>query len=171
MIRLPIDPAEVEIAKRDAALLGKLNRSILGGEGNLAGFIGELAVHRFFGYLGSKRNNTFNHDLLIRGKRFDVKTKRRRVEPLPNYVGTVPAYSKQECHAYIFTSIRFADDVPVSVTLCGWMEPKEFRKEATEIKKGGVCPENNWVCSMDCLVLEYQKMLSIIELEADLMFG
>jgi|LakMenEpi03Aug12_release.lakeMendotaPanAssembly.Ray.scaffolds.fasta_scaffold924426_2 hypothetical protein len=170
MIRLPVLKEEFIQARLDAVALGKLNRSILAGEGNLAGFLGELAVHRYFKYLGSKRSNTFHHDLRIGKHRFDVKTKRRTVEPLPNYVGTVPAYSKQDCHAYIFTSVHFQGDIPVSITLCGWMESKSFRREATPIKKGDRCAENNWICSMDCFDLEYSKMRPIIELETDLIF-
>lgn len=171
MIKLPILIEEIQQAKIEAEKLGKLNRSILNGNGNLSGILGELAVLRYFGYLGAKRNNTFNHDLIIRGFRFDVKTKQRKVDPQPNHCGTVPDYSNQDCQAYIFTSVFQVDGKPSHIHLCGWMGRDNFKRESTFYKKGDVNPENGWVCKMDCWNLEYSKMKTIQTLECGLLFS
>jgi len=169
MIQLPIIRDEYELAKKEAENLGHLNRSILKGKGNLAGILGELAVLRYFRYLGAVRENTYNWDLSVSGFKLDVKTKQRTVDPQPHFVGTVPDYSNQDCQAYVFTSVRFNNDLPVSITLCGWMGKEAFKREASFYKKGDVSPENGWVCSMDCWVLEYKKMKPIQSLDCGLL--
>lgn len=171
MIRLPIVQEELEIARKESNKMGILKGSILKGEGNEAGFLGELAVHRYFGYLDSKRNNTYNHDLILGGFRFDVKTKRRTVLPNPDYCGTVPDYQKeQQCQGYIFTSVQYEEKNPISVTLCGWVGKPSFFRDATFFKKGDVNPENGWVCSLDCWCLRYRSMKDIQSLECGLLF-
>lgn len=170
MIDLPIIQEELELAQSEAKKMGSLRGSILNGQGNEAGFLGELAVHRYFGYLDSRRNNTFNHDLILGGFRFDVKTKRRKVLPKPEYYGTVPAYQNQDCQGYIFTSVQYEDKIPIKVTLCGWLGKSSFLRDSVFFKKGDVNPENGWVCSLDCRCLEYKKMRDIQSLECGLLF-
>lgn len=172
MLTIPVIQEELEVAKADAEKLGKLNRSILNGDGNYAGFIGELAVLRVLNYLGAKRSNTYEHDLLIGRWRFDVKTKRRTVRPLEHFVGTVPAYSNQKCHAYIFTSVELGhDEVPLSVTLCGWIRKDDFAREAVHVSKDEVDPSNGFKCHMDCMNIPYGKLQPIFDLECQLMLA
>lgn len=171
MLCLPILIDEIKTAELEAKAMGALNRSILKGNGNVAGILGELAVLRYFGYLNARRNNTYNHDLIIKGFRFDVKTKRRKVDPQPHHCGTIPSYSDQSCHAYIFTSVCYVGDNPSHVHLCGWVGKDRFKKEAINYKKGDVNPENGWVCSMDCYCMDYSKMKSITSLECGLLFS
>lgn len=172
MLTIPVIGEELKQAKEDAARLGKLNRSILGGEGNYAGFIGELAVLRVLDYLGAKRSNTYEHDLTLGRWRFDVKTKRRTVKPLDTFEGTVPAYSDQKCHAYIFTSVEFdSKEVPQSVTLCGWIRKDDFLREAVHLSKGDIDHTNGFTCSLDCMNITYSKLLPIFDLECQMMMA
>lgn len=170
MISIPVLQEELDLALADAGAMGHLQGSILQGSGNWAGFIGELAVARYLGYLGAKRQNTKNHDLVVHGWTFDVKTKRRSCVPLKCYQATVSERSiRQDCHAYIFTSVMFAKDIPQTIHLCGWLPKRDFMNMSSQISKGDRFPENNWVCSEDCRVVPYSSLRDMFDLEANIM--
>ena len=99
--RIPIKKEWLEQAKKDSQHMGMLNKSITEGQGNLAGFIGELVVQAI---IGGVRKNTYDYDIIKNDKFIDVKTKRCTSEPKLNYDCSVAAYNtKQNCTHYVFT--------------------------------------------------------------------
>ncbi len=121
-------------AKALANELGKLNNSITRGEGNLAGFYGEVAVAKFFSDKGRdvSHNNTYDYDLTIDGKTVDVKTKRCTSPPKPYYDCSVANFNtKQKCDFYIFT--RVMGD---TVYLLGNIKKERFLEDSVFHKKG-----------------------------------
>ena len=161
MIHLDVLPEEISRASDMARSLGGIDKSILAGRGNMAGFVGELVVSR---YLGCTVQNTYQHDLLIGDRRYDVKTKRRKSLPLPTYMASITGYQDQMAYGYIFVSVQHSDGVPTVATLCGHMPRREFKERATYVAAGDTDPSNNWTCSMDCWSLPYSELRPMEEL-------
>jgi len=64
-----------------AKSMGTLNNSILRGEGNVAGFVGEVILAEL---LQADHRNTYDYDFILpSGRTVDVKTKQTTVEPKP----------------------------------------------------------------------------------------
>ena len=101
-------------ARQKSIELGKLKNSILNGNGNFAGFLGEFIVAKKL--TNGRIRNTYNYDIeLNSGLTVDVKTKQTTVNPLPNYDCSVAKYNtKQTCDIYCFT--RILKDYS-----CGWI--------------------------------------------------
>ena len=80
-------------------------KSVTGFRARRAGFLGEAAFCETF---NAESQNTFNHDAILEGKLFDIKTKRSLYVPNPSYwEGTVPGYSEQDPDYFAFFNIRF----------------------------------------------------------------
>jgi hypothetical protein len=117
-----------------ATELGKLNNSITSGDGNLAGFYGEVAVAYYFSKKGCEvsHSNTYDYDLIVDGKTIDVKTKRCKSPPKPTYDCSVANFNTtQKCDYYLFT--RVMND---TVYLLGNIHKERFRTESVFHKKG-----------------------------------
>ena len=131
----------------------QLYNSILNGSGSLAGFIGEQI---FMNVLGGEWKNTYDYDVILSGKRIDVKTKQTTVKPKSYYDCSVASYNtKQDCDAYAF--VRVKKDLSV-----GWLlgiKPKDkYFKESTFMRKGEVDPSNNFTVRADCYNLRIDKL-------------
>lgn len=148
MIELKITPEMVSSARAEAQELGSLRNSITSGEGNVAGFIGELLVADFYG--ATRVSGNRNYDMTVGDLRVDVKTKRRTVEPAPHYFATVAAYNtKQECDYYVFTSVLTTLDFG---WICGWLSKDEFFEKAQFFRKDDPDPSGQfgWTFTADC---------------------
>lgn len=141
-------------ARKKAIELGRLHNSITKGEGNLAGFLGEIIVREQFGY---KEENTYDYDLVAPdGRRIDVKTKRTTVEPKPEYDCSIAASNtKQDCDEYIFVRVK-AD------FSCGWIlgsyNKEAYMQEAKFYKKGEVIDDNNFKVRADCYNMKINQL-------------
>lgn len=158
MIEISIKDSWLEQAKKDALDMGRLNKSITNGEGNLAGFLGEIAVANF---IQAERKNTFEYDLIKNNLRIDVKTKRCTSEPRPDYACSVAAYNiTQDCDIYCFT--RILESFRTCWVL-GWMEKDEYFKQAAFCKKGEIDSNDSrgWRFKADCYNLEIGKLKDI----------
>ena len=63
-----------------------LNNSITKGDGNLAGALGEVIV---CDYYNGEQKNTYDYDLILKGKKIDVKTKRQNQDLITKtYLGS-----------------------------------------------------------------------------------
>jgi hypothetical protein len=166
MIELNVNQDDIVLACAEAEKIGALKRSILLGKGNKTGILGELSVVRYFGNDAAVRVSTYDHDILINGIKFDVKTKRRTVVAKSEYNAAIPEYQlKQKCDCYLFASLRIAGGVPVGITLCGWISKSNFVKKSRLVQAGSRDDSNDWYCSMDCLVLPYRDLLPIDDLK------
>lgn len=125
-----------------------LRNSIRAGKGNFVARLGEILAQKV---IGGSMENTFDYDLISPlGMKIDVKTKERTVAPLPHYEVSVADFNtKQECDAYLFTSILVSKEEAFG-WLVGWMTKKDFYDKAKFHKKGELDPSNNFIFKADC---------------------
>jgi len=140
--------------------MGTLRNSISKGQGNQAGFIGELVVGE---YLGAEQTNTYEYDLTLpNGKTIDVKTKRCNSEPKPEYDASISSFNtKQQCDYYVFT--RLLNDYSV-LWIAGYVEKEVYFNQAVERKKGERDPTNGFLFRSNCWNLPYGELKDIKEL-------
>ena len=148
MIEVKIKPQWKKASLKEANEMGTIRNSITKGDGNLAGFIGERVVAD---YLGVKKDNTYEYDLINkRDKTYDVKTKRCKSKPLPEYTVSVCALNtKQKCDVYVFVRVNNELD---TAWILGYMPKEEFYEKAKFCKKGDLDPDSNcnWRFKEDC---------------------
>ena len=153
MIEVQITKEMLHEAYDKASELGILNNSILKGKGNFTGFLGEQVALKV---LGGEWCNTYNYDILLNGKRIDVKTKQTTVKPLPHYECSVAAFNtKQDCDEYAF--VRVLKDYTVGWFL-GTMPKKEYFDRATFLRKGDTDPSNGFTVRADCYNLSIDSL-------------
>lgn len=132
-------PAQVKAQiEKKANRRGVLNsKTLIGGEGNLAGFAGEAIVQIFCPFLKKDTGNKDWDFISADGKvHFDAKAKgNSEVKPLPHFDCTVPMYQVQgqNCDVYIFT--RIAPDLSRG-WINGYINKQRFLKEGTLRKAG-----------------------------------
>lgn len=158
MIKLPYFNWMQREAQRKAKALGSIKNSITKGGGNIAGYLAELALAR---YLNAENISCdegaekFNYDLMYEGKKIDVKTKRRTVDPKPNYEVSIADTSKhQKTDSYSFVSITFKEKRGrgklatyhgvKSIWLCGFISKEEYFNKAKFMSKGEIDPSNGF---------------------------
>ena len=143
-------------AKKKAKEMGVIKNSILSGEGNLAGFLGEEVANRI---LRGKINNTYDYDIVCGEKQYDVKTKRCTSPPKLYYECRVAKYNtKQGCDSYCFVRIEYKNGKWGRAWYLGEKDKKSFYKGAKELKKGQVDPDNNFVVKADCFNLAIKDL-------------
>lgn len=160
--KIPVKPEWLTQAKLDAQNMGKLRASITNGEGNLAGFVGEIVVQNL---LGAIRSNTYDYDLLLGDKLIDVKTKRCTSKPLPNYECSVAAFNtKQKCTHYIFTRVLEPDYSTCWVL--GYLEKEEYFNVSRFCEAGTVDEKDHrgWTFKADCYNIEIGQLKDVREL-------
>ena len=145
---ITIKPSEESIneAKKLAKDMGKLNNSITEGQGNVAGFLGEVLVRKL---LNANQSNTYNYDLILSdGKTVDVKTKRTGYKPKEYYDCSVAALNtKQKCDYYAF--VRVMNDYS-KAWFIGLIPKEKYFKSSIFMKKGEIDPDNNFTVKSDC---------------------
>lgn len=136
-------------AEEKAIEMGGLRDSILGGEGNAAGFLGEAVVAR---ELGGRVSNSFDYDIkLPNGQTVDVKTKQTTVVPRNYYDCSIAALNiRQECDYYAFVRVNM--DLTVAWFL-GVKKKEDYLTEARFLKKGTIDGDNNFIVRSDCFNL------------------
>ena len=146
MFEVSVTQQHIQKAKILSEEMGKLRNSITSGEGNLAGFIGEVIVAEI---IGAEHENTYDYDLILQsGKTVDVKTKRTNYPPRTNYDCSVAAFNtKQKCDYYAF--VRVKNDLSLAWIL-GFYDKTEYFKDATFHRKGDFDPDNNFTFKADC---------------------
>lgn len=138
----------IDRATSKASDMGLLKNSIMSGDGNIGGFIGEEVVHR---YLGGKISNTYDYDIIKDGVTYDVKTKRCTSAPKEEYECSVAAYNTtQNCYGYIFVRVLFKDNKWGDAWILGWMPKHEYFEKAKKLTKGDVDPSNGFIVRADC---------------------
>jgi hypothetical protein len=156
---------------------GALRGSMTEGRSNIYGAISEIAVGDYYDTnwqhykkgLFAKivdRTNCYDKDLIVNGKRIDVKGKHTTVEPKWNYFCSVSDWNtKQKCDYYLFARVT------VDRTLCyiiGEIAKERFFQEAKFFKKGEIDPysintKSPFVFVGDCYNVEAVKLDQINE--------
>jgi len=157
MIEVNVKDAELIEARRQAVEMGKLHNSITRGQGNVAGFIGEIIASVI---LQARQENTYDYDLVLsNGQTVDVKTKRTSVKPLPHYDCSVAELSThQKCDNFAF--VRVKNDYSVAWFL--GMIPRELYYEISRyMKKGDVDSDNGYVVKSTCYNLSIEDLWKV----------
>jgi hypothetical protein len=154
MIEVKITDDMLIKARNKAKEMGAINNSILRGNGNIAGFIGEQIA---LDIIGGKWENTYQYDILLDNNiKVDVKTKQTTVKPLPHYDCSIAqTSSKQACDWYVFTRVK--KDFSIGWFL-GAMSKKQYFEDATFLRKGEVDPSNNFTVRADCYNLPIHSL-------------
>lgn len=157
MFEIKITETHLETAKVLAEDLGELRNSITTGEGNLAGFVGEVIVAEA---IGASHSNTYDYDLVLPdGKTVDVKTKRTNYAPKENYDCSVAAFNtRQKCDYYAF--VRVKNDFSCAWIL-GFYSKTDYFNDATFHKKGDFDPDNSFTFKADCYNIEISKLAKL----------
>lgn len=136
IVSLDISDTMLARAKKMARELPVLNNSITSGGGSLAGFIGEVAIAEYFRLRkwSVSHDNTYDYDLIVAGKKIDVKTKRCTSPPKTSYECSLANFNTtQKCDIYMFTRV---DEKAGKVYLLGWISKKDFKDKSIFHKKG-----------------------------------
>lgn len=146
MIEVEVKPHHIEKAKVLAEEMGTLRNSITSGQGNLAGFIGEVILAEM---LEAKQANTYDSDLMLdNGKTIDVKTKRTRCKPLGYYECSIAAYNtKQKCDFYAFCRVN---NEMTKLWFLGMVDKGRYFEMSRFLKKGARDGDNGFVVKADC---------------------
>lgn len=154
MIELPIRSDHIQRAQAMASDMGILRNSITSGDGNVAGFIGEIVLAEHFGY---SQTNTYDYDIVSGdGKRIDVKTKRTTVVPLPYYECSIAAYNTtQNCDYYFFNRVHVDQN---RLWFLGMIEKERYFQIARFLQKGQKDGDNNFVVKADCYNLRIDSL-------------
>jgi len=144
----------IDKARAKSTEMGVLKNSIIRGNGNIAGFVGEQIALQC---LGGEWQNTYEYDILMpNGKRIDVKTKQTSVAPLPEYDCSIAKFNtKQNCDSYAF--VRVKKDLTIGWYL-GTIAKAKFFDKARFMKRGTVDPSNNYKVQADCYNLKIKDL-------------
>ena len=153
-------------SKQLADAMGAISKSITQGAGNRSGFLGELALEA---YLGAERIDKFGYDLLLDGKKIEVKSKRRTVRPKDFYEGSVALTSgHQRPDYYAFLSLTFEEKRTISgkeyycglmdIWYCGIISYSSFINKAQLFKKGQKDDSNGFVVLADMYNIKYSEL-------------
>lgn len=165
-VEIDITDDILKIANFKAKDMGHLNKSIMRGEGNLAGFLGEECLKKYFGLKLGTEENTYDYDLIYFGERIDVKSKKTSVIPRFNHECSVAALNtKQNCDYYIFTRVLFELDVAKKVYIMGYSKKSDYYKNARFLKKGDIDGSNKFIVREDCYNMYYSDLSSVEELK------
>ena len=159
MIYVPITSSMKGKATRSSNIMGRIRNSIMGGKGNVYGFLGEQIAQIVLGGVivnkGKKYNK--NYDLVLDdGTTIEVKTKKTTVTPKDHYECSVAAYNtEQKCDYYAF--VRVLDNKEGGWFL-GFMPKKKYFKNARFLKKGTTDGDNGFLVRADCHNLPISKL-------------
>ena len=164
MLKIQITDKMKKVAKEKAQEMGELKNSILKGEGNTTGFLGEEIVKTF---LSARSSNTKDYDISYKKKKYDIKTKLTSKEPLPEYDCSIAAYNTvQKCDGYIFVRIqKDKEDNLVCGWILGWMDKEGYFQNAEYWPKGKIDPSNGYRVKASCYNVKIKDLKNIEELK------
>jgi hypothetical protein len=144
--------------------MGKLRNSITGGEGNVAGFIGEFLVHDI---IGGEIDNTYEYDIVLPdGTKVDVKTTRTSVTPKEDYECNVSGINtRQDTDMYVF--VRVVSGTYEKGWVLGYMPKQEFFEKAMFNKKGTKREGSSFVYKSDTYSMMIKDLKPIEELASE----
>ena len=104
------------------------NRSKADGnkEEQFVGLLGEILIKNHFN-IEHNYSDGFDggYDFIYKGKKFDVKTMGRNVDPKPYYVNNFIGYQlNYDCDKYIFCSLNKKTN---KLSVCGWVTKEELK--------------------------------------------
>ena len=159
MIEVEITKDMLKRAKKRSKAMGIINNSITGGQGNIAGFLGEEVVNDL---INGQIDDQYDYDIIKGDLKIDVKTKRCTSPPRPFYECSIAKTSDhQRCDLYIFVRIEWHKNKPnewKTAWILGSMNRDEYFSQATFLNKGDVDPSNNFKVKADCFNLKISEL-------------
>jgi hypothetical protein len=155
MLELDVPIKLINLAEERAKKLGVLKNSITNGEGNIAGYIGQLLIKLV---LKGEDVDDYNFDVRKDNIRYEVKTKRCKFKPDSNYACSVCAHNtRQNCDYYVF--VRITNDYKKAWIL-GKKDSKKYLKESIFCKKGEIDPDSTfgWKFKENCYNLKIKDL-------------
>ena len=153
MIEVDITTQMFERAKVKAEDLGILKNSIMSGEGNLIGFLGEEIVCN---YLNTKPTNTYDYDFIYNDITIDVKTKKCGITPKNEYECSVTSFNAtQKCMMYVFVSVL---NTFKKGWILGYYNKDDYCGDAIFHHKGDKDTKNNFEFRCDCYNITIGKL-------------
>lgn len=134
-----------------------LNNSITKGRSNIYGAIGEIAVSNYLESINRVVDfeSTYDYDMIVSGKKIDVKTKRTTVIPKEDYLCSVSSFNtKQKCDFYVFARVSEKKDVAY---ILGYMSKRDFYSKSSFYRKGEL-DVNGFVFKGDNYSLEVRDL-------------
>lgn len=129
-----------------------IKNSITGGKRRFIGCLGEAATASYLKLAGHvvEYSSSYDYDLIVNGKRLEVKTKRCKSKPLPSYECSVNKFNHtQACDYYVFTRVTNE-----AVYLLGYISPAELKQKARLMKAGdtdtNICDGKPFQFQADC---------------------
>ena len=149
MIEIKITEKMKKQAWAKSREMGVIRNSIMKGDGNIAGFLGEEVANVV---IDGTISNTYDYDVVSKsGIKYDVKTKRCTSPPKPYYDCSVANFNtEQKCDRYVFVRIENKNKRWGKAWVLGWLEHDEYFKRARKLTKGQVDPSNGFVVRADC---------------------
>ena len=149
MIEIKITEDRKKQAWAKSREMGVIRNSIMKGDGNIAGFLGEEVANVV---IDGTISNTYDYDVVSKsGIKYDVKTKRCTSPPKPYYDCSVANFNtEQKCDRYVFVRIENKNKRWGKAWVLGWLEHDEYFKKARKLTKGQVDPSNGFVVRADC---------------------
>lgn len=172
MIEVKVTDEMVAVATKKAEALGKLKKSITGGEGNVAGFIGEIVTAEYFPKGEIVSDDSKDYDFILDGVTYDIKTKRCTSEPKNTYAVSVAAANVvQKCDRYLFVRVEHVKGEPTNWTgrawLLGWLAKDVYYAAAKKLKKGQRDGDNWFTVKADCYNLDIKFLTGVDEIETN----
>lgn len=154
---------EVDLAKARGDKMGVLYNSFTKGAGNTTGMLGEIVAHNYIPDAVCVSDKSRTHDFEMYGKTIDVKSKKCKKAPLPEYVASVAFDTGKYLKSDILLFTRVAEDLQ-TVWVLGWYPTALFYKKAQLIERGTV--EGRFVHRITGYHLPIKKLRSINKLLA-----
>ena len=128
---------DFKLASERSEKMGILPNSHTNGEGRMSGFLGEITVEKFLGGVAENHGSqSKRYDLgLPCGTTIEVKTKRAKSIPKPDYVASVEKKASHMFKNDLFVFLRCHSSL-AKLWLLGWVKTDSFRRRAT-FKKAG----------------------------------
>jgi len=106
------------------------------------------------------------YDLLVNGKKVEVKTKDRTVEPKPYYECSVPLYnhSHQIPDWFYFISLYREGDKYKKAYILGGIAYKELEEKGIVMMEGDIDIRNGWACNESCINITIDKLIPNINM-------
>lgn len=155
MREVRIHDDELNIAKYRDELMGVLPSSRECGNGNVAGFIGEILVQK---YIGGVIVDTYDYDILLGETRIDVKTKSVSSVPQPHYLCSVMEYQlKNDTDAYFFVRVNLSTK---KAWLLGSISKARLLRDGISQKRGDM--DGNWEVKEDCISVRIDQLEQLV---------
>jgi hypothetical protein len=139
MIEVEITEGMKKKAWAKSREMGVIKNSIMSGDGNIAGFLGEEVANII---IKGEVNNTYDYDII---------TKSGTSPPKPFYDCSVANFNtKQKCDRYAFVRVENKNNRWGRAWVLGWLEHDDYYKKARKLTKGQIDPSNNFVVRSDC---------------------